>query len=153
MENKIQKVGVTAFIADKNKLLILKRSRKESFLPEYYEMPGGKIEFGESAENALTREIKEETGLDIKIIRPYSTFSYVSNNREKHTIDIQFLAEPINSPSDIALSTEHDEFKWITKDEINNYKFSDQMREAILKGFNLFCHFERSVAEREIYNT
>ncbi len=135
MENKIQKIGVTAFIVKNNRLLIVRKSKSELFLSGYYEMPGGKVEFGESTEDALLREIKEETGLRIKIIKPYSTFSYLSNDDQRHTIDIQFLTELIDNPDNIKLSSEHDEFKWIKKDEINNYKFSDQMKEAILKGF------------------
>jgi len=56
MENKIQKICVTAFIVKENKLLIVRRSKNEFFLPEYYEMPGGKVEFGESLEDALLRK-------------------------------------------------------------------------------------------------
>jgi 8-oxo-dGTP diphosphatase len=134
MAGKTQKIGVTAFILNGNKLLITRRSADESFLPGYYEMPGGIIEFGESPETALTREIKEETDLDIKIIKPYSTFSYISN--KKHTIDIQFFVEPTSDLENIKLSSEHDEFKWVKKEEINNYKFSDQMKKVIIKGFN-----------------
>ena len=136
MENKIQKIGVTAFIIKDGRLLVVKKSKNELFLSGYYEMPGGKVEFGESTEDALLREVKEETSLRIKIIKPYSTFSYLSNNNQRHTIDIQFLTELTDNPDNIKLSSEHDEFKWIEKEEIDNYKISDQMKAAILKGFN-----------------
>ena len=135
MLNKIQKIGVSAFIIKENKLLIVKRSKTETFLAEFYEIPGGKIEFGESPAEALIREVKEETNLDIKVIKPYSTFSYISSNGEKHTIDIQYIVEAIGNLENVNLSHEHDEYTWITKDEIDNFKFSEQMKDVIVKGF------------------
>jgi 8-oxo-dGTP diphosphatase len=136
MENKIQKIGVTAFIVKENKLLIVRRSKNEFFLPEYYEMPGGKVEFGESLEDALLREVKEETGLEIKVVKPYATFSYLSDDGGRHTVDVQFIVEAVNEPDNVKISSAHDEFKWIKKEEIDNYKISDQMKTTILKGFN-----------------
>ena len=136
MENKIQKICVTAFIVKENKLLIVRRSKNEFFLPEYYEMPGGKVEFGESLEDALLREVKEETGLEIKVVKPYATFSYLSDDGGRHTVDVQFIVEAVNEPDNVKISSAHDEFKWIKKEEIDNYKISDQMKTTILKGFN-----------------
>jgi len=133
--DKIQKIGVSAFIIKDGKLLIVKRAKNETFLAEFYEIPGGKVEFGESPAEALVREVKEETNLDVKVIKPYSTFSYVSSNGEKHTIDIQYIVEPIENLENITLSHEHDDYTWITKEEVDNFKFSDQMKEVIEKGF------------------
>ncbi len=135
--NRIQKIGVSAFIFDNNKALIVKRSKNENFLPGYFELPGGIIEFGESPEQALIREIKEELNLNIRIIKPYSTFSYISGNQQKHTIDIQFIVKIDDDINNLKLSKEHEYFKWIGKEEINNYKFSNEMKQAIKKGFRL----------------
>lgn len=130
---KIQRIEATAFILKNNKLLILKRSKNKKVLPEYYEMPGGGIEFGESPEEAIKREVKEEAGLNIKVLKPYATFSDVIN--DKQYIDIQFYAEVIGE-NKVKLSDEHTKFEWIEKEEIDNYKFSEQMKNVILKGFN-----------------
>ncbi|MFH1029697.1 MAG: NUDIX hydrolase [bacterium] len=130
----MQKIGVTAFIYFEDKALLVRRSKNEKFLHGYYELPGGKIEFGESPEDALKREIKEEVNLEIDIIKPYSTFSYRSRDKKKHTIDIQFICNPKNGITDIKLSGEHDDFKWIKVDELKDYLITEQMREAILNG-------------------
>ena len=53
-----------AVILDNKKILLIHRFNKGR---EYYVIPGGHIEKGESQEQALIREIKEETGLDVKI--------------------------------------------------------------------------------------
>jgi len=44
--------------------------------------------------------------------------------------------EAVNEPDNVKISSAHDEFKWIKKEEIDNYKISDQMKTTILKGFN-----------------
>ena len=133
--DKFQKIGVTAFIKNGEKVLIVKRPQDASFLPDYFELPGGHVEFGETPEEALIREVKEEVSLDIEPQKPYSTFSYISSNGNKHTIDIQYIVNVINDNQEPKLSEEHESFAWITENEINNFKFSDLMKEAVLKGF------------------
>jgi 8-oxo-dGTP diphosphatase len=132
---KFQKICVTAFIPDDKKILILKRSEKEDFLPEYWEMPGGKVEFAESPDKAVAREVKEETNLEIKAVSPYSLFSYVSGNGERHTVDIQYIAKIIGDRNSLKISDAHSGYKWISEEEIEDYKFSDSMIKSIKRGF------------------
>ena len=132
---KFQKICATGFLFFNNKVLILKRSQKETFLAGYYELVGGKVDFGESAEQALIREFQEETNLKVAVLQPYSTFAYISEDGNRHTVDIQFIVKLIGSESDLKLSSAHEDFAWITKNEIENYKISDEMKKAILSGF------------------
>jgi 8-oxo-dGTP diphosphatase len=129
--DKIQKIGTSAFIFKDNSVLLLKRSKSENPFPEYWELPGGKIEFGESPEDALKREVMEEAGIEIEVEHPYSDFSYIYNN--KHYIDIQYVCHAISS--NIQLSHEHDEYFWAKEDDLNNFKITEEMRGVILKGF------------------
>lgn len=63
--------AVNAVIIDNNKLLTVKR--KEIPWLGMYVMPGGRIEKGESGEQAVIREVKEETGFDIKVEKYLAT--------------------------------------------------------------------------------
>ncbi len=137
MLDKIQKICVTGFIHKNGKILIIKRSSKENFLPGYFEMPGGKINFGEPPIDALKRELKEEVNLDVEIKRPYHLFSYTSDNNQRHTVDIQFLAMLKNKDNNIKLSDAHETYQWIDENELNNYKISNEMKNNIKKGFEL----------------
>jgi 8-oxo-dGTP diphosphatase len=128
---KLQKIGTSAFIYKDGKILLLLRSANEKAFPLFWELPGGKIEFGESTEKGLRREILEETGLDIKILKPYSTFSYIFN--ETHYIDIQFFCELLGG--NVKISKEHDKYLWVDKNNLDDLHISEQMRMAILKGF------------------
>lgn len=130
---------MSAFIHDKGKVLIVRRSAKENFLPGYYELPGGKVEFAEEPRAALKRELKEEIGLDdsdCEVLAPYGLFSYVSADNSKQTIDIQFIVK-IKDDAAIRLSTAHDDYRWAGRDELDDYfKFSDEMKNSIIKGFD-----------------
>jgi 8-oxo-dGTP diphosphatase len=132
---KFQKICVTAFIPDGKKILVLKRSRMEEFLPEYWEMPGGKVEFAESPDEAVAREVKEETNLEIEAVNPYSLFSYISGDGERHTVDIQYITKLIGGMSGLRISDAHSEWKWISEEEIEKYKFSESMKAIIKRGF------------------
>ena len=67
-------VSIKGVLIHRDKVLLLKNEREE------WELPGGKLELGETPEDCLTREIEEETGLEItvgQILRPY--IFYVAN--------------------------------------------------------------------------
>jgi len=133
---KFQKICVTAFIFnDRNEVLLLKRSSKEEFLPNYWEMPGGKVEFGETPDEAIAREVFEETNLKIKAIKPYNLFSYVSQDEMRHTVDIQYLTKPGSSLSEIEISESHTDKKWTKIKNLNDLKISNLMKTSIEKGF------------------
>ena len=132
---KIQKIGVTAFIFHDGKILVLKRSQKEKFLLGCWEMPGGKVEFGEDINEAVAREVKEETNLDVRAVGPYAAFSYVSDNGNRHTVDIQYIVEVVGDIKDLKTTPAHDDAQWIDKEEIDDLEISDSMKDAIARGF------------------
>ena len=72
-------------------------------IPKGWAIPGGFIEYGESCENAAIREAKEETGLDIEIVKQLGTYSDPKRDPRIHTISTVFLCKAngkINSGSD-----------------------------------------------------
>lgn len=139
MNNKpiIQKIILAGVIVDDNKILIIKRNKNEKTYPEIWELPSGKREFLESSEVALKREIKEETGIDIEIIKPISVFEYTieKKNELRDSTQINFLVKAINKR--VVLSKEHEEFAWIDKVSIDNYKITDETKNVINKAFKI----------------
>jgi len=61
------KIIQKAVIKDGEKYLILKRSKSAKYFPECWDFPGGKLEPGESGEEGIIREVKEETTLDVEV--------------------------------------------------------------------------------------
>lgn len=136
---KIQKFGVSGFIYNRGKVLVVRRSRKEKFMPGYYDIPGGKVEFGETLEEALMREIREEVNLSVKVVKPYSSFSYVTLKNTRHTVDIQFLVMAKNIKN-LKINDDHDDFRWISEKEIGKYKFSKERIRSIKEGFKALAN-------------
>ena len=135
-DKKIQKIVVSAFIHKDGKLLIARRADKESFLPGVYELPGGNIEFGETTEEGLAREIKEELHIDVKIGEPFYVFTTIDSETQ-HTIEIDYFATLIDHNQDIQLNPEdHSEFRWVSQDDfLNFFKDNKSGGESAKKGF------------------
>lgn len=135
MAEKYQKIVATGFLAHEGKVLVVKRAEMETFLPGYFELPGGKIDFGEDPKAALEREFQEEVKLSINVGKSYKTFAYVTNNGERHTVEIVFLATLTEDEQEVVLGKDHTEYHWIEKEEVDDYTFTDEARECILEGF------------------
>ena len=130
-----QKIVVTGFLKHEGKVLVVRRGTHEKFLPEYYELPGGKVDFGENPIESLEREYREEVNLKVKVGKPYRIFSYESNEGKRHTVEILFLVELDDDLKNIKLGKDHDDYALIKEDEIENYKISDQIKTSIKEGF------------------
>lgn len=83
-------VGVGAFILnEKNQLLLQKRAKS----PEkgHWCIPGGKLEMFETLEHAVIREIKEETDLDIEVIKLMGVCDHIIHNEDAHWVAMSYL--------------------------------------------------------------
>jgi len=72
-------IGCGGIIIKENKVLLIRRINAKTF-NEMWANPGGKIEDGESVENACIRELHEELGIKIRIIRKISEYHDYKNN-------------------------------------------------------------------------
>ena len=103
-----------AIIEHANTVLIDKRSAAMKH-PLKWEFPGGKIEEGESAEDCILREIKEELNIDILIKSKLPAVISIQNGIELHLIPfICQLKQGIPHPK------EHEEILWSKKENLQN---------------------------------
>lgn len=99
-----------------------------------YVMPGGHIELGETMEEALGREIKEETGLVIYDIEFICFFEFVYGEgfyKKKHFIFFDFAAR--TDSTEVRLNEEHQDYIWTSLDKVGNYNVEKYTLRAIEK--------------------
>jgi ADP-ribose pyrophosphatase YjhB (NUDIX family) len=70
-------------------IILIKRKNP----PEGWALPGGFVDYGEDLETAAVREAKEETGLDIELIRQLHTYSDPKRDPRHHTITTVYIAK------------------------------------------------------------
>ena len=128
MEPKLFIAG-KAFIKHNGKILVLRESSKyqDGTQTGKYDVAGGRLKPGENFLEALKREVKEETGLDIEIGKPFFVEEWRPEvNGEKWQIIATFFEctpklEPNEDPR-IKLGKDHNHFKWIDPTEYKNHE-------------------------------
>lgn len=104
---------VAAIIVKGKKVFATQRGYGE--FKDGWEFPGGKIEQGESPEEALIREIREELDVDIKVGRLLETVEhdYPNFHLTMHCFICELLSEEI-------ILKEHEDAKWLEEDELDS---------------------------------
>ncbi len=82
-------LAVDGVIIYNNGVVLIKR-KNEPF-KDFYALPGGFVEYGETVEEALKREMKEETGLDVRILKLIGVYSDPGRDPRGHTVSAAFL--------------------------------------------------------------
>ncbi len=113
-------VGLKALIVKNGKVLVLSNVVHEP------DLPGGKIQEGETdIPKALQREVKEETGLKIKVKSPFSVWMYTiprnlnHKNTGKKIFTISFLCTYVSGV--VKLSPEHESLMWVDRSTYKKY--------------------------------
>ena len=113
-----QFIATKALIEHKRKILVLRESKKydEGTNAGKYDVPGGRLKPGERHDDALIREIQEETGLAVYLGKPIAVVEWhpIVNGEQWQVVGIFFTA---TAGSDgVTLSKDHDDYKWIDPD-------------------------------------
>ena len=118
---------VCAVVRDGNKILCTQRCRSsKDYVSEHWEFPGGQIEEGESPEEALIREIKEEMDWDIYVGRPLATVDHIYPD-----FDITLTAFDCMARDYDYKLLEHIDAKWLTVGELPKLQWTEADRELI----------------------
>lgn len=96
MKPGIDFIGISAgamIFNGKSELFLSKRSKNASNEKGHWETPGGRVEFGETLEDAVKREIKEEYGVDIILLKEFPAANHIIPKENQHWIATTFLAK------------------------------------------------------------
>ena len=110
-------VGVGAFIVNgKNEFLMLLRAKDSKVEPGTWMIPGGKVDFDETMEDTVKREIKEEIGVVLEVVEPIKTNDHILP--DQHWVTTTFLCKIKSGEPKILEPHKHDDIKWFKMDEM-----------------------------------
>lgn len=118
---------VAALIWDKDRFLICQRPENKA-RGLLWEFVGGKVEAGETKEQALKRECKEELGISVSV---GDVFYETVHKYPDITISLTLFNATISGGT--LQKIEHNDVKWIAVSEINDYRFCPADEEILIK--------------------
>lgn len=126
-EDGIVKNVVGGIVLNQNKEILVMTRKSADFMGGIDELPSGNMEADENIYNSLSREVKEETGLDIENVISYiNSFDYISGSGKKAR---QFNFVVSVKSTDSVVLTEHDSYKWLTIEEArSNPKITEEVK-------------------------
>lgn len=116
------------------KYLITRRKLDKEWAPGWWEIPGGGVRAGESSIDAVYREIKEETGIDVQGLEPQKIYTYKRVNPEEknnYFVDVYKFVKDFDESDVTAQEEETSGYAVASLDEIK--KYADE---------GIFLHFD-----------
>jgi len=110
---------VTAGVIEKDGKILIARRKSGKCIGANWEFPGGKLEEGETLEECLKRELKEELNFKVEIINYIDSNIFFCGETR-----IELVAYHVKYLSGELKLVDHEEAKWVSADELSEYKFT-----------------------------
>jgi 8-oxo-dGTP diphosphatase len=130
-EKESPSVMVDAVVIENQKLLLV--TRKKDPFKGFLTFPGGKVDEGEKVEDAVKRELREETSLDIEPTDILGVYSDPSRDPRGHRISVAFIAKVISGEA--KPSSDAESIEWLSVNEIKELGFDHN---KILKDYQIW---------------
>jgi 8-oxo-dGTP diphosphatase len=128
MINHVYGLAVRVLLTDQDgKILILKRSTDSKTNPSKWELPGGKVDQGESFDHALIREVYEETNLKISLEHVVG-----ASEQNLHIIRaVHIIMSGKIVEGELNLSSEHEGYAWVLIETLPDYELADWLQDYV----------------------
>lgn len=124
-------VATFAFIINnQNKVLLIRRAKHDSF-PGRWELPGGGLDYGEKPELSIAREVMEEVGIQVKVIKPISVITHKNQDKSKEIVRITYECQMVDAKDQVNLSNDHDAFEWVPLEKVGNHEKNSPLNQIM----------------------
>jgi len=103
-------------------VLLLRRAASNDYKPCVWDIPGGTVEHGETVEDAVIREVREETGLIITVGEPIFRYDNRSELPRRQTIQIVYTCTLLGCSPIRLRANEHSAFRWTKLEDILSFE-------------------------------
>ncbi len=147
---RFPRVGVAGVVVQDNKVLVIKRGTPPG--KGEWNLPGGLVELGETLEEALKREIQEETGLKVSIegflLASDRIIRDASNRVRYHYVLLDYLCHVTGGT--LSASSDAAEARWVALDEIHEMDLPEPVREVLKKAEARIWDDANAVGKKEL---
>ncbi|NMC35970.1 NUDIX hydrolase [Candidatus Beckwithbacteria bacterium] len=131
--------AVKAIILHNHKFLIIRQIVAGQ---EVWDLPGGKVDYGESPYDTLFREVKEELDMEVIIVKPVGLWWFFRLGDAVQIICSTFLCKPKNTKIDLAKNPAQEniaEYRWVSKKDFlsSKYKTGHKSLKQLIMGLEI----------------
>jgi mutator protein MutT len=124
-----QRIAVRAIIRKDGKTLLLRRATGRETILGRYELPGGKLEYGEQTEDALQRYLQDDAGLTIRTAQLFDVLSYIDHdNRDMQYVFILYLVSLDRYDAKVTLNQHYDHYLWEKLSNIHQEELTESAK-------------------------
>ena len=128
-------LGVGALIFEGRNILLVERAKEP--LKGYWSIPGGIVEAGERLEDAVRREVREETGLEIEPLAMFEIFERIMPDREArpeyHYVLIDYLCRVVGGQ--LAAASDVSQVAWVSEQNLREYRLTEGTLAVVERAF------------------
>lgn len=139
-----QTLTVRGIIKQDQKILLLHRAGGNPVYTGLFELPGGKVDFGEDPRASIQREVTEETGREIETLQLFDVFSELDVRDLQHQYIILVFLVSLKPDTTIELSDDHDKYAW--------KKMSDIQLNEVTETTRLALQLEKMITNTDVVN-
>ena len=125
------RVAVGAVVIDDDRILLVRRAKAPS--EGEWAIPGGSVELGETLQQAVEREIKEETGVTIRARNPFYTFDVIERDDTGgirfHYVIVDLMADYISG--ELKANDDASDARWTSFEELEQIALSPSTRDLL----------------------